>query len=126
MRETIASMMREGHLKLPGVKLLSPEIPADLVDQPPPLPKLNVLVMGGPQQSQLQLPVALIKKYAAHSKFGEDWNLFMDKSHTEFGVAESNQPSSSSELGSPDKQKRKIGEAPVSPEANKESEEVGP
>ena len=63
-------------------------MPADLIEAPPPPPKLNVLTLGGRQSRQLQLPAVLIKEYSRHPKFAQQFNDFLETFHHEFGVAE--------------------------------------
>ena len=73
---------------MPGFKLCEQEMPAELVESTPPPPQLNLLVCGGRDKKQLQLPSAWLKKYSTLPQFADAVNTMLVDFHAEFGVAE--------------------------------------
>jgi len=60
-KEKIAKAHMAGEFVIPGVANISPELPPDLVQEPPKQPTLNVLVAGGPDKLHPIFPEKLIK-----------------------------------------------------------------
>ena len=67
---------------------------------------MNLLVLGGPGQKQLQLPATFVKEWATHPTFGSQFNEFMTSFHEKYGTAlQDTDP----ENDDPQRKKRKTG-----------------
>ena len=118
-----ADRWRAHEFSLPGVQACPKEMPADLLESAPPIPKTNVLVVGGPKNMQLLLPPAFVKEWSCHPTFGEDFKKRMEAFHEEFGhtVEENDAPSagtgkrpaSAGEIEESASKRKKVAEAKI-------------
>ena len=69
----------EGSLNVAGHTVMKEEIPDDVKEQKPGLPKLGKLVVTGPAgDEQLCIPEAVTKQWCNHAVFGVRFQSFLD------------------------------------------------
>ena len=72
--DTLTSKFKDGSLNLRGGDKVEVEMPQDLLDPLPTLPKLNKLVVTGLDKTKLQIPIALVKDWQFHNHFGRQFS----------------------------------------------------
>ena len=107
----IATMIEEDQIVIPGARVQK-DCPQDLLEAPPKPPTLNMLVMGGPNKDQLQMPASFLKKYMSNPVYLERFQKFVDMFHEKFGTALPNMGESSKDdtvLETPTKRRKLEG-----------------
>jgi hypothetical protein len=89
-----------------GFKPKPLEMPQEAYGEPPQVPTLTKLIMGGPNRKQPQMPPDLIKQYATHERFGIEFEALLASFHEEFGQAEADVPTHGGDDKTPLKKKR--------------------
>ena len=92
-KQNIKDMFLEGKLNIPGFTMQPPEMPTDLLENPPVIPSLNRLavtklkVAGSElEKDVLVMPDDIIKAYYSHPRLGARFKLFLEKFHEEWGA----------------------------------------
>ena len=85
--EWLIDKYASGDVQLPGGDKLQSEISNDLLEPFPPPPQLNQLVITGSEgEKQLKIPVALVKTWSLHPKFGKEFSAWLDTFLATHGV----------------------------------------
>ena len=77
-RDVLSLRYQDGTMELPGGMKLN-VMPEDLLDPIPMLPQFHRLVMSGPDNDKLSMPVKLAKQWQGHPTFGSRWTEFLDE-----------------------------------------------
>ena len=67
-----------GTLALPNNAKLAKDVPEDLIEPLPALPKMNLLVVAGPEKNKLFIPSTLVKRWQFHEQFGKEFVAWLD------------------------------------------------
>lgn len=93
--EFVADLLLNDKLVMPNGAKLAKEVPNDLLDPLPQLPKLNVLVTVNEKEADsettLQLPIAIVKQWANHPEFGKQFTSWLDKFSEKYTVIDPSQ-----------------------------------
>lgn len=54
------------------------DVNEDLLEPIPQLPKMNLLVVGGPEKNRLQCPISLVKEWQFHPTFGKEFVAWLE------------------------------------------------
>ena len=76
MQETLAGQYEDGTLSLSGKP--QKDINEDLLEPIPVIPKMNLLVVGGPGKDELHMPASIVKTWQFHDTFGREFVAFLD------------------------------------------------
>ncbi|CAK0907391.1 unnamed protein product, partial [Prorocentrum cordatum] len=87
MQELAEEKIKDGSLEVPGLKMDS-KLNDDLLEPYPALPKMNMLVVSGPDKNKLFIPVEVVKKWQNHPQFGGQFSEWLDKFTKKHGVIE--------------------------------------
>ena len=88
MQELAESKIKDGSLEVPGHKIDSTKLNDDLLEPYPALPKMNMLVVSGPDKNKLFIPVEVVKKWQNHPQFGAKFGEWLDKFTEKHAVIE--------------------------------------
>jgi hypothetical protein len=66
LKEDLVENYVSGSAALPKNQKITKDLPADLIEPLPPLPKMNVLVAAGDEQKKLYILAGLVKKWQFH------------------------------------------------------------
>ena len=79
MLEVVTTKLQDGVLNLPFGDKVDKTMSEDLLEPLPPLPRMNKLVVGGPEKNILQVPTTLVKEWQFHKAFGPPFMKWLDK-----------------------------------------------
>ena len=79
--ETLLARVKSGSLSLPGVQFI-PEMPANLLEDAPPLPELQCLIWNV-ETERLTVPAELTAKWVAHRDFGKCFEQLLEDARSE-------------------------------------------
>ena len=83
----VADLFIEGQLKIPGFSNKLEADPGD--EQPPPRPRLNVLVFKGSEADKtltLAMPEGISKQWAGHHVHGQEFEAFLENFYKQYQV----------------------------------------
>ena len=88
MERSMAQKIANGEIAVPGFTAKPLECPADLLGDPPALPHLANIILGGARKLQPQVPNTILKTYLQHPKFGAEFEKMLNNFNDEFGIPE--------------------------------------
>lgn len=95
--EDIKMQCLAGNFTYAGVPAINKEVPVELLEKQPELPKMNHLVATAPVSSEkpeearlatLMLPQKLLDSWLKHTRHGDDFQAWVDAYTEEFGIFE--------------------------------------
>lgn len=79
----LAAGHMDGNITIPGHTVGAAECPSDLLEQEPELPKLYIMVSR--KDLYPEVPGTVMRQWATHGVFGEEFNKFLNQLHEEYG-----------------------------------------
>jgi len=120
-KAAIKQLHLEGKLVVPGHPVPPNEPPKELLEDPPPMPAFNQLVVkkvkkaGSDQKVEvLVFPPHLVQAWYTHSTLGEKFQEFLEKFHDEFGNYQMNCDDDDDSTGATPGKKRASSSTPSS------------
>ena len=92
IQEHLESEILAGKVEVPGMAKVNVKMSEDLLEPFPQLPKMNKLIIGGPDKDRLYLPANIVKQWQFDSTFGGEFTEWLNTWTQKYSVVDEGQP----------------------------------